>query len=342
MSSIVDRCDGSADYIYDGQAMVVAVSDCEIVAFSCRMTSNDCLTILNSIHPSGSRSSPALRVRSKPFAQVKTWKVCQPSTIRSIFFLWSDWIKAHTLYPSYPEWLAKSEESQVERLLNNPHGFGSLSRRHSRKPIIAAVDGLCLGGGMELVLNCDLVVATKDSVLSRPSLLIPPLDRDRVHLNLSTEYLNLEALTFDVLKRSSQSCLVYPRSARASSPHKVGFRDCYINLAERWPLNYSCSENLSALRMALNGSGSSTGVSGWFLGVKEDQSLKDDITHISCTYIRPTLTNCTWIGSTSDQKLTLGRPTDQARSTWDTKKRSWRGFGRQSTCSPQDSWTSAW
>ncbi|EGF98115.1 uncharacterized protein MELLADRAFT_28473, partial [Melampsora larici-populina 98AG31] len=66
------------------------------------------------------------------------------------------------------EWLSKSNESQVERLLHNPHGFGSLSRRHSRKPIIAAVDGLCLGGGMELILNCDLVVATEKSTFGLP------------------------------------------------------------------------------------------------------------------------------------------------------------------------------
>lgn len=66
------------------------------------------------------------------------------------------------------EWLSKSNESQVERLLSNPNGFGSLSRRHSRKPIIAAVDGLCLGGGMELILNCDLVVATKKSTFGLP------------------------------------------------------------------------------------------------------------------------------------------------------------------------------
>ena len=47
-------------------------------------------------------------------------------------------------------------------LTNN--GFGHLSRRsRTAKPIIAAVNGLALGGGMEIVLNCDLVVASQDS-----------------------------------------------------------------------------------------------------------------------------------------------------------------------------------
>ncbi|KAK4169904.1 putative enoyl-CoA hydratase/carnithine racemase [Cladorrhinum sp. PSN259] len=38
-------------------------------------------------------------------------------------------------------------------------GFGGLSNRTGKKPIIAAVNGLCYGGGMEMVINCDLVVA---------------------------------------------------------------------------------------------------------------------------------------------------------------------------------------
>ncbi|KAK3306766.1 ClpP/crotonase-like domain-containing protein [Chaetomium strumarium] len=38
-------------------------------------------------------------------------------------------------------------------------GFGGLSNRTGKKPVIAAVNGLCFGGGMEMVINCDLVVA---------------------------------------------------------------------------------------------------------------------------------------------------------------------------------------
>jgi enoyl-CoA hydratase/carnithine racemase len=38
-------------------------------------------------------------------------------------------------------------------------GFGGLSNRAGKKPVVAAVNGLCYGGGMEMVVNCDLVVA---------------------------------------------------------------------------------------------------------------------------------------------------------------------------------------
>jgi len=57
---------------------------------------------------------------------------------------------------------------EINDLLSAKAGFASLSRRRSSKPIIAAVNGHALGGGTELVLNCDLVVASEKAMFGLP------------------------------------------------------------------------------------------------------------------------------------------------------------------------------
>ncbi|KAF4996409.1 hypothetical protein FDECE_12445 [Fusarium decemcellulare] len=56
-----------------------------------------------------------------------------------------------------------------ERPMDPPTtGFGGLSRRHGKKPIIAAVNGLAFGGGFEIVANLDLIVAAKSATFALP------------------------------------------------------------------------------------------------------------------------------------------------------------------------------
>ncbi|KAK7416228.1 hypothetical protein QQZ08_012079 [Neonectria magnoliae] len=72
------------------------------------------------------------------------------------------------------EWHEKNNERDggnhqqpvVEKWADN--GFGGLSNRRGKKPIVAAVNGLCLGGGMEMVLNTDMVIASSGAKFGLP------------------------------------------------------------------------------------------------------------------------------------------------------------------------------
>ncbi|KAI5468009.1 ClpP/crotonase-like domain-containing protein [Mariannaea sp. PMI_226] len=62
----------------------------------------------------------------------------------------------------------RMEGRQEERPMNAPSGFGALTRRHGKKPIIAAVNGLAYGGGMEILANLDMLVAAKSAKFGLP------------------------------------------------------------------------------------------------------------------------------------------------------------------------------
>jgi len=49
-----------------------------------------------------------------------------------------------------------------------PKGFNTFLQNGSRKPLIAAVEGFALAGGLEIALSCDLIVAAKGVKLGIP------------------------------------------------------------------------------------------------------------------------------------------------------------------------------
>jgi enoyl-CoA hydratase len=47
-------------------------------------------------------------------------------------------------------------------------GFAGIAQRASRKPLIAAIEGFAVAGGMEIALSCDLIVAAKGAKMGIP------------------------------------------------------------------------------------------------------------------------------------------------------------------------------
>ncbi|KAK7928274.1 hypothetical protein PG985_005272 [Apiospora marii] len=69
-----------------------------------------------------------------------------------------------------PEDATSSHDKPTSRMPRG--GFGGMSNRGGAKPILAAANGICFGGGMEMAINCDMVIAAASARFGLPEVTI--------------------------------------------------------------------------------------------------------------------------------------------------------------------------
>lgn len=63
-----------------------------------------------------------------------------------------------------------AEKSFVDMFFTDPFGGPSMKMQACRKPIIAAVSGYALGGGCELAMICDFIIASETAKFGQPEI----------------------------------------------------------------------------------------------------------------------------------------------------------------------------
>ncbi len=92
-------------------------------------------------------------------------------------------------------------------------GFGGLTNRSGRtKPVIAAVNGSALGGGLEIALACDIIVASDGAVFGLPE----------VKVGLVAAMGGIQRLTRQVGGKLANEMLLTGRAIGASRAHAAG------------------------------------------------------------------------------------------------------------------------
>ena len=116
-------------------------------------------------------------------------------------------------------------------MLSPPSGFGGLATRFDlNKPVIAAVNGLAMGGGFEVALACDLIIASEQAVFAFPE----------PKVGLAALAGGLHRLPREVGVKRAMGMLLTARQVTAVEGRELGFvnevtaPEEVMNAARRW------------------------------------------------------------------------------------------------------------
>lgn len=123
-------------------------------------------------------------------------------------------------------------QSESEGLPQWPmSGFAGLTERYGgTKPIIAAVNGIAAGGGFELALACDLVIASERAKFSLPE----------ARIGLAALAGGIHRLSREIPRKHAMGMLLTGRPVGAEEGHRLGFvnevapHDEVMDVARKW------------------------------------------------------------------------------------------------------------
>jgi dehydration protein DpgD len=119
----------------------------------------------------------------------------------------------------------------------HPHGLGGLTLRYDMtKPLIAAVNGFALGGGFELALACDIIVAAEHAEFGFPE---PRVGRMALEGGM-------QRLARSIPLKAAMHMLLTGRRIAAPEAYRIGLAAAVVPLTELRSAARRCADEILA------------------------------------------------------------------------------------------------
>jgi enoyl-CoA hydratase/carnithine racemase len=122
-------------------------------------------------------------------------------------------------------------QAQGGKVVPAPRGMGGLTSRFDLgKPVIAAVNGYAMGGGFEVALACDIIVASERAIFALPE----------PHVGLAALAGGLHRLPRQIGLKQAMGMILTGRRVTAEEGLRLGFvnevvsHDALMEAAQRW------------------------------------------------------------------------------------------------------------